>query len=382
MIGSGAAGSSAGPTPAPQAKVRPVPDPRVVAYARLLVEHSLDVQPGWQVLIRTTPLSRPLHDEVVRQIAGRGAYALSRISWTEWPVDLNWALHAPAELLGTLPAADLDAIEQMDARITIVAPENMRQEADLTGEQMAVVRKARRPFFRRTMTDEIPWVGCQWPTPALAQEAGLTTEAFTELLLAAVLQDWQALGERMRGWCDRFDAAREVRITGAGTDLRLSLEARQGAVSTGRHNLPDGEFFFSPVEDSAEGVVEFSEFPAESDGHLIEGIRLAFRAGEVVEATAARGEAALHAALATDAGARRIGELGIGCNEGITRYLRNTLFDEKMAGTIHLALGQSYARVGGTNDSAIHWDIVKDLRPGGAIELDGVAVQRDGRWLI
>ena len=357
-------------------------DPRVVAYAKLIVEHSLNVQPGWQVLVRTTPLARPLHDEVVRQIAQRGAYAITRMSWTEWPVDLNWARHAPDELVGQLPPADLALIEQMDARVSILAPENMRQEADLSSEQMALVRKARRPFFARSMNDEIPWVGCQWPTPALAQEAGMTTEAFTDFLFNAVLQDWLALGERMRVWCDAFDAASEVRITGAGTDLRLSLAGRQGAVSTGHHNLPDGEFFFSPVEDSAEGVIEFAEFPAESDGHLIEGIRLVFRAGEVVEATASRGEHALHAALATDAGARRLGELGICCNEGITNYLRNTLFDEKMAGTIHLALGQSYTRVGGFNTSAIHWDIVKDLRSGGTIELDGVVVQRDGRWLI
>ena len=358
-----------------------VSDPRVAAYARLLVEHSLDVQPGWQVLVRTTPLARPLHDEVVRQIARRGAYAVSRVSWTEWPVDLNWARHAPAGLVGQLPPADLVAIEQMDARISILAPENMRQEADLTAEQMALIRQARRPFFRRSMNDEIPWVGCQWPTPALAQEAGMTTEAFTELLFSAVLRDWTDEGARMRRHCDRFDAAHEVRIVGAGTDLRLSLAGRQGAVSQGFHNLPDGEFFFSPVEDSAEGVIEFGEFPAESDGHLIEGIRLAFRAGEVVEATARVGEGALHSALATDAGAKRIGELGIGCNEGITQYLRNTLFDEKIAGTIHLALGQSYTRVGGTNDSAIHWDIVKDLRPGGRIEPDGEVVQQDGRWV-
>jgi aminopeptidase len=357
-------------------------DDRVTAYARLLVEHALDVQPGWQVVVRTTPLARPLHDEVVRQIALRGAYAVSQLSWTEWPVDLNWARHAPLELLGTLPSADSAVIERMDARISIQAPENMRQAADLPPERTTLIRQARRPFFARSMSDEIPWVGCQWPTPALAQEAGMTTAAFADLVFDAVLQDWKALGRRMRVWCDRFDAAREVRITGAGTDLRLSLEGRTGAVSEGRHNLPDGEFFFSPVEDSAEGVIAFTEFPAESNGKLVEGIRLEFRGGEVVDATATRGEDALHAALSTDAGAKRLGELGIGCNEGITHYLRNTLFDEKIAGTVHLALGQSYTRVGGTNESAIHWDIVKDLRPGGTIELDGEVVQRDGRWLI
>ena len=148
-------------------------------------------------------------------------------------------------------------------------------------------------------------------------------------------------------------------------------------------NLPGGEFFGCPIEDSAEGEISFGDFPAVYRGREITGIRLRFEGGVVVDASAETNEAYLIETLDTDEGARRLGELGIGCNPGITRYMKNTLFDEKMNGTVHLALGNSYTDLGGVNQSAIHWDIVKDLRPPGSrLELDGVVVQQDGAWLV
>jgi aminopeptidase len=173
-----------------------------------------------------------------------------------------------------------------------------------------------------------------------------------------------------------------VRILGGGTDLTLSLAGRHGEVDEGHTNMPGGEFFYSPLEDSAEGVIEFSEFPAGYQGHSFAGIRLVFEGGAVVDASATQNETTLHALLDRDEGARRIGELGIGCNPGLTRPMNHVLFDEKIDGSIHLALGQSYEKVGGLNQSSIHWDIVKDLRQGGRIELDGEPVQENGRWLI
>jgi aminopeptidase len=198
-----------------------------------------------------------------------------------------------------------------------------------------------------------------------------------------VLRDWEVEGERMRRVAAHFDAASEVRIVGEGTNLRLSLEGRTMRVDALGANLPGGEFFGCPVEDSAEGEISFADFPAVYRGREVTGIRLRFDGGVVVDASAESNEHYLIETLDTDAGARRLGELGIGCNPGITRYMKNTLFDEKMDGTIHLALGNSYTDLGGTNESAIHWDIVKDLRPAGScIELDGRAVQRDGAWLV
>jgi len=357
-------------------------DARIEAYAKLLVERCLDVQPGWEVLIRSTPLARPLLEELERQIARRGAYAIMRINWSLWPVDHGWASQAPEQLLGELPEIDRFACERMDARITLDAPENTREEADVDPERLSLVNTAKQVFYRRTMTSEIPWVSCQYPTNALAQEAGLTLDQLTEIVFGACLLDWDAEGERMRRYADRFDAAAEIRIVGEGTDLTVSLDGRHGEVDDGRKNMPGGEFFFAPVENSASGVITFSEYPAVHAGQELEGIRLEFSDGKVVSASATRGEDVLQSILDRDEGARRIGELGIGCNPGITRYMKNVLYDEKMDGSIHLALGQSYTSIGGQNTSAIHWDIVKDLRSGGRIELDRQVVQEDGAWSI
>jgi aminopeptidase len=357
-------------------------DPRIDQYAKLLVERCLDVQPGWEVLIRSTPLARPLLEALERQIARRGAYAIMRINWSMWPIDHAWLSEAPQELIPELPEIDRFACDRMDARITLDAPENTRAEADLPPERLSLATTAEKTFYRRSMTSEIPWVSCQYPTNALAQEAGLTLDQLTEIVFGACLLDWDAEGERMRRYADRFDEAGTIRIVGEGTDLTVSLDGRHGEVDDGRKNMPGGEFFFAPIEDSASGVITFSEYPAVHEGKELEGIRLEFDAGKVVAASATRGEEILHGILDRDEGARRIGELGIGCNPGITRYMKNVLFDEKIDGSIHLALGQSYTSIGGQNTSSVHWDIVKDLRSGGRIELDGEVVQENGAWRV
>jgi aminopeptidase len=357
-------------------------DPRVEAYAKLLIERCLDVQPGMQVLIRTTPLAKPAVLALEREIARRGAYPILRIGFVMWPTNPAWAAEAPEELIGELAELDRFAADNMDARITMDAPENTRDGSDLTPERFTLVKSAEHYFYRRTMASEIPWVSCAFPTEALAQDAGLTLSQFEDVVYRACLVDWGLEGERMAGYARQFDAADQVRIVGDGTDLTLSLAGRTGQVDDGHDNMPGGEFFYSPLEDSADGVIEFSEFPASYQGHQFAGIRLVFKDGAVVDASAAKNEATLHSLLDRDEGARRIGELGIGCNPGITRPMNHVLFDEKIDGSIHLALGQSYERVGGKNISSIHWDIVKDLRAGGRIELDGKPVQENGVWLI
>jgi aminopeptidase len=359
-------------------------DPRIAQYARLLVEQCVGVQPGWQVLLLGSHLSRPLNEEIARQLARTGAYALTRFSHggASMTIDYAWALEAPLELLGTMAPLDLHAFEHADALIAIDAPENTRDRAGYAPERWDAVQRATRPAISRLLEHDLPWVGCQYPTPALAQDAGMTTAEFADFLYGACLRDWDAERARMQRYADRFDAASEVRIVGPGTDLVLSLEGRRGEVDAGGGNMPGGEFFYSPVEDSAEGAIHFAEFPAPYAGRDVAGIRLRFEGGRVVDASAEREEEFLVGMLDTDEGARRLGELGIGCNPGITRYMRNTLFDEKMDGTVHLALGNGIGWLGGTNVSAIHWDIVKDLRDGGRIELDGEVVQQDGTWLI
>ena len=358
-------------------------DPRDRQLAELLAHTCVDVQPGWQVLVVGTPPGRPLIEEVVRVVAERDAYALVRLGFGGNWASRTWMRHATLERIAVPASIEVHALETCDALIVVEAPENTRDAADISSERMAAFQGAYRPAMERVFRHELPWVGCQYPTPALAQDAGLSTEEFTDFLYGACLRDWDVERERMQRFADRFDAAGEVRIVGDDTDLRLSIAGRAMKVDAGGANIPGGEFFGCPIEDSAEGEIAFTEFPAVYAGREVNGIRLRFEGGAVVDSSAETNEAYLLEMLDSDDGARRIGELGIGCNPGITRYMRNTLFDEKIDGTVHLALGNGMPDLGGTNESRIHWDIVKDLRMQGTrIELDGEVVQQDGAWLI
>ncbi|MDQ2909886.1 MAG: aminopeptidase [Actinomycetota bacterium] len=357
-------------------------DPRVEAYAALLVEACVDVQPGWQVLLSGGMLARPLFEAVSRQIGRKGAYVIPRLSLTGLVTNIPWAREAPKELLSTPAPIEAYGLDNADALIAVEAPENTRELSGLEAERLALLHAGLRPHMERLFTHELKWVGCQFPTPALAQDAGMSLGEFEDLLYGACLLDWDVERERMSRYADRFDEAEEVRVVAAGTDLNLSLAGRSGLVDAGGANMPGGEFFFSPVEDATEGTIAFSEFPAVYSGREVTGIRLRFEGGRVVDASADTNESFLLEMLDLDEGARGLGELGIGCNPGITRYMKNTLFDEKIDGTVHVALGNGLPEVGGTNVSQLHWDIVKDLREGGRIELDGEVVQESGRWLI
>ena len=359
-------------------------DARVAQLAELLVDRCLDVQPGWQVSVRATPLARPLVEEVARAIARRGAYYLPRLNWgpDRFRSDLEWALEAPLELLGELPPIERYAVEQEDARLTIRSPEDVHAGAELDPERRRLLQQAMAPASKRARSLDVRWAIVEYPTAAAAEQAGMSLDEYTDFVYDACLLDWDAEEARMRAIKERFDRGSAVRIVGEGTDLTLGIEGREGVVSAGFRNMPDGEVFYSPVEDTAEGVITFGEFPAVYLGHDVFGARLAFREGRVVEASAEEGEDFLQQVLATDDGASRLGELGLGCNPRITRFTRNVLFDEKIAGTVHLAVGASYTYAGGKNESAVHWDLVKDLRTGGELYLDGELVQRAGAWLI
>ena len=354
-------------------------DPRLERYAEILIDTCVGVQPGWQVIVTSGPPGRPLVEEIAGQLAKRGAYALIRLNVRG---SIPWILEAPDELLKNLASIDLYAYQNADALIVIDAPENTREASVVPAERMGLVQSSIRPVLERAYTNDLAWVGCNYPTPALAQDAGMSLHAYEDFLFGACLLDWDAERDRMSRYAEHFDKAEEVRIVGAETDITLSLAGREGKVDAGGANMPGGEFYYSPVEDSAEGTIAFVEFPAPYAGREMAGIRLRFEAGRVVEASAETEEEFLVEQLDRDDGARRLGELGIGCNPGITRFMKNTLFDEKIDGTIHLALGNGLPEIGGTNQSDIHWDIVKDLRPGGQIYLDGEVVQENGAWTI
>jgi aminopeptidase len=355
-------------------------DQRMEQYAQNMVD-AVDVQPGWQVLVAGGVLGRPLLEEIATEVGRRGAYALLRVAFGGSLVgSLGWAREAPIELLENPAPIELRILTEVDAMIVVEAPENTRNAASLPQERLAALEAGIRPAIERVFDGSLPWTAGQFPTPALAQEADMPTEEFADFLYGAVLLDWDAERERMRRYAELFEPKDEVRIVGAETDLRLSIAGRPMVIDAGARNMPGGEFFTSPVEDSAEGTIVFGEFPAVYAGRECRGIRLRFEGGVVADASADQNEEFLVSMLDSDEGARRLGELGIGCNPGITRHMKNTLFDEKMDGTVHLALGNGIPECGGQNQSAMHWDIVKDLRNGGRIELDGEVVQESGVW--
>ena len=358
-------------------------DPRIEQYANLLVERCIDAQAGWEVVVVGSTQARPLVEEVVRALGRRKAIPLVQLSFSGmdyWPFETVWAETAPAELVADRSPLRVRIEDECDAWIRIGAPENTRDGVGLPRDQQEAISKGARPLIARRLALDIPWVTCRYPTPALAQEAGMSLREFEEFLFGAVLLDWDEEGRKMERIKERFDKAEEVRLVGDETDLRFSIAGRHGEVDDGHMNMPGGEVFYCPVEDSTEGTVSFSEFPAVQEPDVVEGVRMRYENGRVVEASAGSNEEALMRALDIDDGARVLGEFGIGCNPGIQRHLRNTLFDEKIYGTIHLAIGAGIPSAGGHNESSTHWDMVKDLRNGGRIELDGEVVQENGEW--
>src|SRR5688500_9437356 len=250
-----------------------------------MVNRCLDVQPGWQVSVRASPLARPLVQEVARAIGRRGAYYMPRINWgpERFRADLDWALEAPLELLGELPEIERYQVENEDARLTIRAPEDVHAAAQLDPERRKLLQQAGEPASRRARALEVRWALVEYPTEAAAAEAGMSLAEYEDFVFDACLLDWDAEERRMRRIKERFDRAERLRLVGAGTDLPLSIAGREGVVSAGFRNMPDGEVFYCPVEDSAEGEIAFAEFPAVYLGNDVVGARLVFRGGSVVE---------------------------------------------------------------------------------------------------
>jgi aminopeptidase len=349
-------------------------------HAALLCDWCLGVSEGQQVLVRSTTAGEPLLLALHAAILDRGAWPLLRLELPGQPE--QFFAHAGDRQLDELnPMARFEA-DSLDAYLTVSAPFNVRELAGVDAERQARLRRTMLPTYE--LRRGKPWCVTLWPTAAQAQEGGMGTAAFADFVSRALMLDrpdpvagWTELSARQEELIARLRVCTEIRIEAEGTDLRLRVEGRTWVNSDGRRNMPSGEVFTGPHEDSANGTIRFT-IPANPGGANLEGIELTFRDGEVVEARAERGDDALQGALATDAGARRLGELGIGTNFGIDRAVGSTLLDEKIGGTVHLALGRSYPETGGVNESALHWDLVCDLREGGRLSADGETLLENG----
>jgi aminopeptidase len=356
-------------------------DPK--AFADLLAGYCLDVEAGEAVLVRSTSLAAPLLLELQRAVLERDAWPLLRI---ELPGQTRaFYEHARDLHLDDYPDLTLAEAKKIDALLGIQAPGDTRELAGIDPDHIARYARARRPIREATMKKR--WCSTLWPTDALAEQAGMTPADFAAFVRGALFLNqpdpvaaWgglRAFQERLIG---RLSGARELRLEADGTDLTLGVAGRTWVNSDGKRNMPSGEVFTGPLERSANGRVRFTVRSAPA-GIDVDGVELELRDGEVVGAHAAVGDAYLQRALATDDGARYLGEIGIGTNFGIARPTGTILFDEKIGGTVHLALGRSYPETGGQNKSALHWDLICDLRAGGRLSADGEVVQQDGRFV-
>ena len=343
------------------------------AFAALLCDWCLEVTEADQILVSSTTLAEPLLGAVHRAIITRGGWPIMRI---ERPAQAEEFYELAGDRqLDSFPIVELVEIGQVDAHLRIDAPANLRALGSVDPERIARAMRARGPLREARLGKR--WCGTLWPTAAHAQEAGMGEREYGSLVNRALFLDradalaaWSELSRRQQPLVDRLADAREIRIEAEDTELRLRVDGRRWINSDGRRNMPSGEVFTGPLEDSATGTIRFS-VPSNHHGVAIDEVELRFTHGEVTAARAARGNEHLQAAIAIDPGARRLGEIGIGTNSGIDRATGSTLLDEKIAGTVHLALGRSYPETGGTNASALHWDLVCDLRAGGRLSADG-----------
>ncbi len=354
-------------------------DKRWNQLAEILVNYSTGIKEGERVLItmmevETFPLARAVYAEVVKAgglpfIEFQSAYLERDLMRLGKEDQVNWVCEMQSM-----------GMEWADAYIGLRGARNPSEYWDIKKEKLVAHKKVMGKISA-LRNEQTRWVLVRVPNESFAQQAQTSLDEIMDFFFGATIKDWNLEAGQYKNIQSIFQAARSVRITGNGTDLSFSTSGRIYELADGHYNMPDGEIFTSPVDDSAEGTITF-EFPGVYAGNLVEGICLEFSEGKVINASAKKNEALLFELLNMDEGAQRIGEFGIGVNPGIDRFCYDILYDEKIGGTIHIALGRAYAECNGINQSALHWDIIKDLRINGAIFLDGRCVFENGKFIV
>lgn len=364
-------------------------DTRLEKLAKLLVNYSVEVQPGQWVLLRGEPPAEPLLKLLYREVLEAGGHpqVVLTPSWEHYLL----LRHGNEAQLDFLSPTVLQLTERVDASISAWSVPNTKMLTNIPAAAQQRRSLANRPlseaFFKRAAEGSLRWVGTLYPTEAFAQDAEMSLDEYEAFVYGAGLLDdpdpsarWREVSQRQQRLVDWLKGRDQVHIRGSDADLHLSIKDRIFINADGHYNFPDGEIFTGPVEHSVNGWVRFT-YPAVLQGREVSGIEFTFEEGKVVRATAKKNQEALEGLLETDAGARFLGEFGIGTNPGIRTFTRNALFDEKIQGTFHLAIGASYPETGGLNVSAIHEDIVCDLNDGEII-VDGELFYRNGEFEI
>ena len=364
-------------------------DPRIVKMAQVLVGYSLGVQKGWTVTITATPAALPLVQAAYHEVILAGAHPYVLL---EAPGVREALLeYGNEEQLTQLDPYQMLMVDRSDAILRIKSEENTRSANNVDPARQGLLQKGTQPIgaaFMQRILDNRPHCLTLYPTQAYAQDAEMSLSEWEDFVFRACLLDgeedsvarWKEVSREQQRVVDWLDGKKVVQVQAPGTDLRMSIDGRNFVNSDGKRNFPSGEVFTSPVEESVEGSIYFS-YPASYNGRSVQGVRLTFEKGVVTQFSADAGEDYLSTMLGLDDGAKRMGEFAIGTNKGVTRVTRNVLFDEKIAGTIHCALGNGYPNAGGKNKSAIHWDMVTDMKEG-RIVVDGETLYEKGEFVI
>lgn len=356
-------------------------DPRIDQLARTLVRYSTQVKKGDFVWIDCFDVPTCVAQALIRAVVEAKAHPLVHLHDTT--VTREMMMHAADAQYEVIARHNLELMKQMDCYIAVRGSHNITENSDVPAEKMKLVMSKLRPF-QNERVNNTRWCVLRWPTSAMAQQAGMSTQAFEDFFFKVCLLDYAALIPAMNALKKLMDKTREVHIKGPGTDLRFSLKGLKAIACGGRHNIPDGEVFSAPVKDSVEGVISYNA-PTIYQGIAFDSVKLEFSKGRIVKATANNTEA-INKIFDSDEGARYIGEFAIGFNREIREPMRDILFDEKIAGSFHFTPGQAYeGPADNGNRSQVHWDLVCIQRPdygGGEIWFDGKLIRKDGKFTL
>ena len=367
-------------------------DIRLLNFAKILIDHSTHVGPGDRVAITTTTTAEPLVQALYALVLDRGGHP--HVLFDLDGQDELLFSHAREDQLDFVPLFHKIAFEEFDVLIKIRAEINTRALGSVDPQRQARRQKAMFSLIQaqleRGADKTLRWVSTLYPTNAYAMESGMGFNEYQDFVFRAMHADegtpdpvahWQGVEKEQQRIIDLIQGGDRVELKGPNVDLSLSIKDRVFMNACGEHNMPDGEIYTGPVEDSANGWVRYT-YPAMYHGRIVEGIELKFEGGKVVQASAKENEDYLLKMLDTDAGSRYIGEFAIGTNFEIDRFTKSILFDEKIGGTFHMALGAGYPETGSQNKSDIHWDMICDLRKDSQIQVDGELVYKNGEFVI
>ena len=355
-------------------------DPRVQKQAKILVDYSIKFKKGDNVVIVADFAAKPLVSEVYKLLIKKGAGEV-KLHFDSSDLAEIYFKNASEMQLKHFPKIDDYEIKDADCYIRIISSTNTRGLTGIDARKISLRQKITKPISDYRV-EHTRWVITMFPTEAQAQEADMSLTDYENFVFNAINKvNWKEKHKEQEKLKKVLDETQEVRIVGQETDLHLSIKGRKAENAAGEFNMPDGEVFTSVVEDSTNGYITYT-YPAIYLGREFETVRLEFKNGKVVSATAVKNEADLKKILDIDSGARYIGELGIGNNYQIKKFTKDILFDEKIGGSIHIALGKGYKETLSKNESALHWDMIKDLRFGGELWFDDKLVQRDGKWIM